>query len=151
MLTGALLYQKSYKALSNKEKEATYRVAHSGFFFGSFNAQHNITKLSNGLVRKNECKFCKQPKDSTKHVFYECFVIRQILMNLGKYFEQTYQHKIIFSKPIVLYNVAIGPHNIRKLVLFTAAVFRAIVLDEKIQLDSSNTFLSNRNDFVNKL
>ena len=143
-----LLLQPPYKNLSNKEKEVTYKVAHSGFFFGYFNMQHNITRLPNGEVRKNNCKFCDSTADSTSHVFYECNVTRQIFFCVEKYIQKHFSTQIKFTKSLVLYNILEAPPLLKQKVLKLTAIFRAAVLDEKTQLDTINQISSNKSGII---
>ena len=133
-----LLLSKNFRNLSNKQKEATYKVAHSGFFFGRFNATHNMRELPNGGKRINDCKFCSSPNDVTRHVFCECPISRQILFKLQDFLHQKTQSPVILTKSTVLHNVSQQPERLRNLILQTIAIYRAILLEEKFRYDASN-------------
>ena len=146
-----LLLSKPYRGISNKQKEIIFKVAHSGFFFGKFNSNHNITTLPNGQKRFNACKFCQQNADKSRHVFYECHVSRKILLNLQAFIFQKTKQKLLLNMPIVLYNVCQTPANLKPSVLRLLSVYRIRLLEEKLRLDSINCPVQNVPLFIQSL
>ena len=150
--TEILLLRKSYQHIPNKQKEITYRVAHSGFLFGHFNATHNIIKLPDGTLRNNSCKFCSAPKDTPSHVFYDCPITREILRHLQTYIEAKSKQPIILTKSLVLFNVAGAIHDcLKPSILKIVSLLRRTIYDEKVQLDTTNTQIQNHTTFITKI
>ena len=146
-----LLLTKPYECLPNKQKEATYKVAHSGFFFGRFNRNHNINTFRNGQHRNNLCKFCSSPNDVTKHVFYECPVSTQILLKLQDFARRETHTQITLTKSTVLYNTCHCPAQIKVFILKLVAIYRFIVMLEKMSYDTFNQTVQDKGKFVSSV
>ena len=126
----------------------TFKVSYFGYFFGKFNSRHGISRLAIGEKRINTCKFCSSLNDTIEHVCYDCPISRLIFLRLQNFISDKISMHVIWSKPLILFNVCNQPASYKNFFLKALSIFRVVVLEQKILLIISNQVLLKKTAFV---
>jgi len=106
------------KFFTNHEREIAWRAANDAYKWGSWKLRHGYDpSIGENLL----CRFCKRHEDSFNHVFDQCSIIKEVLIETNSIVNEMCQDHHIFNLELVLFNDVGNESQFQKLIPLKAA------------------------------